>query len=93
MLGPVYNGLAPAPPEPGRMMISFRGYAVPDGTFQYIVKALPATRLGTSDNVLVAFDSVSANGLYLRLTSGGQPAAIDIIKASTFVIEVSRYSA
>jgi hypothetical protein len=99
---PVYNGLRIIDIALGLLTISFTGFSPPrGGRDQYIVKAMPQLTVAgerRTSPVLVNFGgfstTVGLEGIQLAIvTPDGVPAPADTIKSTTFVIEVSQFSA
>lgn len=90
-----YNGLLVRVVTTGAITVTFDGYVAPDGTFQYIVKALPVFNVeAKTQNVALMFDSflkTEGLGFVLRVTDSGQPVDGERLKIMEFMIEVSRY--
>jgi hypothetical protein len=96
--GPVFGGLnitAPSPPGAGLIRVAFTGYTPPDGTFQYVVKALaigPGTG-NTPANPVVAYLSFESDHIAMRVTVGNTAATIAAVAAMRFMVEVTRVAA
>jgi hypothetical protein len=87
---PVYKDLRLAPgliPGPdGELKLTFDGYVKPDGTFRYIVKALPIA----NTTVDVNFLEFLSNGFSLSLLKGNAKIPAATIASLSFMVEVSR---
>lgn len=87
---PVYNGLRARRREEGTFLLTFDGYRPPDGTFQYIVKALPVSPEITNQ-LNVTFVNFTRDGFVLRLTVAGRVSAA-LLEAVQLMVEVSEAS-
>jgi hypothetical protein len=75
------------PVPPTSVRIRFDGYAVPDDTFQYIVKAMAC--VGGVANPTIVFDSCVADGIQLRVTNGAAAVPAAQLQAMRFMVEVT----
>jgi hypothetical protein len=95
--GPTYNNLNLRVVGNGQVTVGFDGYAMPDDTFQYIVKALPVFNAELRlTNLVVMFDSflkTEGLGFRLRVMNDGQPMDGEMLRFLYLMIEVSRYDA
>jgi hypothetical protein len=85
---PPYNGLKAGTPGGPILLVTFDGYAVPDGNFLYIVKAMPVF----DDRFLLVtinFLNFGSDGIQLFITNAGRP--VESLAEMEFVIEVSLY--
>ena len=90
--GLIRGNLSVAVPAASQIRVSFDGYAVPAGTFTFVVRAMALVAGGVA-NPTIAFDSFAANGIVLRVTNGAaaiQPAALSGMQ---FMIDVTRVQA
>jgi len=72
--------------------VLFDNYAIPDGTFQYIVHAT-ALVAGGVGNPTIAFDSFAANGILLRVTDGAAAIPSAGMATMRFMVDVTRLQA
>ncbi|MFO0731280.1 MAG: hypothetical protein U0231_02595 [Nitrospiraceae bacterium] len=89
---PVYNALRAKAERDGEVLLTFAGYALPQGSsFQYVVKVVG---LGTAARtVLVTVDRFEQRGMVLRVTnsSKGSPVQKEILLKTEFSVEISRF--
>jgi hypothetical protein len=90
--GLIRGNLSVAVPGPSQINILFDKYAVPDGTFQYIVHAT-ALVAGGVGNPTIAFDSFAAGGILLRVTNGAATIPVAGLSTMRFMIDVTRVGA
>jgi hypothetical protein len=85
---PVFNDLKmKAANVPGEVLLSFKGYKVPDGTFQYVVKAMGLSR--TPVDINVVFMDFAATGIVLGVMQNGAPSRD--VTGLELVVEVSQF--
>jgi hypothetical protein len=75
-----------------QIRVAFTGYTPPDGTFQYIVRAMALVAGGVA-NPTVAFDSFAAGGIQLRVTNGAAAIPVLALSGMQFMIDVTRVQA
>lgn len=89
---PLYNGLRAKAERDGEVLLTFPGYAPPQGAaFQYVVKVVG---LGTAARtVLVTVDRFEQRGVVLRVTnaSKGSPVQKEVLLKTEFSVEISRF--
>lgn len=93
----VYNGLkATAITDDNDVVllsVRFTNYQKPKG-FQYIVKVLPmepSTGNAPARAPIVTFDEFLGDDFRLKVTDGGNPVSITVLRRMEFMIEVSRF--
>ena len=92
--GPVFGALQvvlPSPPAPSQLRVTFAGYAPPDGTVQYVVKAMCVA--GAVTNPTISYDTATPGGLQLRVTNGAAAIPVATLSTMRFAIEVTRIRA
>jgi hypothetical protein len=89
---PVLGNLAVSVAGPSLILVNFTGYGIPDGTFQYVVKAMALVAGGVA-NPTIAFDQPLAGGLQLRVTNGAAAIPAPTLSGMRFMVEVSRVPA
>ncbi|HMF96395.1 MAG TPA: hypothetical protein VKE96_18970 [Vicinamibacterales bacterium] len=90
--GFIRGHLSVAAPLAGQIRVLFDNYAIPDGTFQYVVHAT-ALVAGGVGNPVIAFDSFAANGILLRVTDGAVAVPLGGLATMRFMIDVTRVQA
>ncbi|HEX6464767.1 MAG TPA: hypothetical protein VFZ98_09950, partial [Vicinamibacterales bacterium] len=87
--GLIRGNLSVTVPGTSQIRVLFDSYAVPDKTFQYIVRAM-ALVAGGVDNPAIAFDSFTPGGILLRVTNGAATIAPAGLATMRFMIDVTR---
>ncbi len=82
-----YNGLT-AQESNGFLYVKFDDYTNPDGTFMYIIKAMPVFHEKYPSPLVTFFDFKDA--IILQVTQEGKPIG-EALREMEFVIEVSQY--
>ena len=92
---PVYGGLAVVDMSDGSLLVTFNGYATPDGTFQYVVKAMPVVdqQLDHLYGTVITFNRFDERGVALRVINQGRFVSAADMQRLEFMIEVSRFEA
>jgi len=91
----VHNGLRVLRTAgPGLLNVTFDNYTKPDGTFQYIVKALPVANAAIKAPI-VSFagflnPAAGEDGFLLRVNDGAKLVTEEVLKRLELMIEVSR---
>lgn len=78
----------------GQIVFTFDGYRVPDGTFQYIVKAMavppPPIPPAKTQLMSVRFISYRPEGIVLRVTRGATTLTLSVLESVKYMLEISR---
>jgi hypothetical protein len=96
---PLYNGLQVIGVFDAGVLITFKGYTPPDGSFMYIIKVLPVLNIEDLRPVIIHFASFEADHFILRLLGADPNGDLrwtreNILESTLeFMIEVSRYEA
>ena len=90
---PVYNNLRVDSLGNGAMTLLFDGYTQPDGSFQYIVKAILVMAESFIKIPLVFFQQFlpTGKGFVLQVQDGNNPVSADALKKLEVMVEVSRF--
>jgi hypothetical protein len=80
----------------GLVLATFENYTQPDGTFQYIVKALPFVDAAARKKLklvspAVMLDSFTPEGILLYMVDQGTPLRVTALKGIQLVLEISLY--
>jgi hypothetical protein len=86
--GLVLGNLTVAVPGGSLIRLSFDGYAPPDGTFQYLVKAIAL--VDGVGNPTLAFSSFAADGALLRVTNGAAVISDGTLSSMRFMVEITK---
>jgi hypothetical protein len=88
---PVYNGLTAKAALNSEMFVSFNNYLQPDGSFQYIIKALVLFNPDVAPTPIVSFVRFEPAGLFLRITNSTRAISQNDLTTIELMIEVSRH--
>jgi hypothetical protein len=90
--GLIVGNLTVTVTAPSQIRVLFTGYTPPNGTFQYIVRAM-ALVAGGVGNPTIAFDSFTPGGILLRVTNGAAAIPAPALSGMRFMIDVTRVAA
>jgi hypothetical protein len=85
---PVVSNLSATFDSPGRLKLVFKGYAMPDATAQYVIKAMALS--GGPGNPTIVSDGFDNSGFFLKVTNGAAAIADATLQAMRFMVEVTR---
>jgi hypothetical protein len=88
---PVYNGLSAQAVASSTVRVRFNGYEQPDGSFQYLVKALPVIRDIHVAAPIVFFARFLSDALELAVHDGSSGIDTNTLAEAEMMIEISRY--
>jgi hypothetical protein len=78
----------------GQLVFTFNGYQVPNGTFQYIVKAMavppPPIAPAKTQVMSVRFIGYRPEGIVLRVTRGATLLTLNVMESVKYMLEISR---
>ena len=91
----VSKGLRMRTASPGFMLVTFDDYALPDGTFQYILNATFVLDAVTRQTLqltapVVIVDSFTPEGIQLFISDQGAPLKVNAMKGIQLMIEINR---
>lgn len=89
-VGPVVGGMRVASVASGEVVFTFDDYQLPDGSFQYIVKALPVSAPPRTPVPTVRFLEFRADGFALKVTRGVANVSVADLQSVPFMLEVNR---
>jgi len=85
---PVLNKLTATFDSASRLKLTFTGYAAPDATRQYVIKAMALS--GAILNPTIVSDGFDNGGFFLKVTNGSVNIADATLQAMRFMVEVTR---
>lgn len=87
--GPVKGGLRLIKAEKGKVSVTFDGYTKPDGSFQYMVKALPISPVDAPIPT-VRFMTFKDTHFELGISNGATAFSKAEVTAISYMVEISR---